>query len=496
MIHSSPGGLRYLRLGPVMLLALLSLTPTALGEDPAPEDVARRKADLLFRLRVHRALDRGALWLLTLQQGDGSFRLEGNVQHGPFPESRHGFGETALVTYTLAHCGLGPERREIERALAYLRKRFASLMKGEFWPQASSYSLALMVLALHTLYARPARDEAAMQGDRYAGREAERKNPCGYPAWVRSALDQILDWMLARRSQRGLFRYPDGLLSGGGPPLGPPSAPPRGPAARGPDFHGPEDISNTQYVLLALWAGTRCGYRVPKDAAVSIAERLLELQETGGPQRVRSRDAADESAAASQEGARYAPGRSVPPTREIDQARGFGYTPGEMATGSMTTGGLSSLLTVKAILLEQHELDPELGRRLEQGIWDAIAWLGANYDLEANPPVGALWHYYYLYGLERALVIAGKQTLDGRDWYREGAELLLSAQRPDGRWTPPSPLAGFGGFVAQEPYATTHLDTCFALLFLKRAALTPLRPLLDPPAVVTPASDDGEARPR
>jgi hypothetical protein len=59
--------------------------------------------------------------------------------------------------------------------------------------------------------------------------------------------------------------------------------------------------------------------------------------------------------------------------------------------------------------------------------------------------------YYDLYAVERALMLAGKRTLGDRDWYREGALLLFRNQGLDGSW---------GGGEA---------DTCFALLFLKKA---------------------------
>jgi hypothetical protein len=186
-------------------------------------------------------------------------------------------------------------------------------------------------------------------------------------------------------------------------------------------------------------------------------------------------------------GSRYAEPREVPERREEDRARGFGYTPGDPATGSMTTGGLSSLLTLKAVLDEQGMLEPALRRRLDQAAWDAIAWLARHYDLTTNPPVGALWHYYYLYGLERALVIAQKRLLGSHDWWSEGARLLVAAQTEDGAWRPPSPLLGFGGpgGPGAAPYDTALLDTCFALLFLRRAAFPTEKPLLEPPAPVT-----------
>jgi len=160
----------------------------------------------------------------------------------------------------------------------------------------------------------------------------------------------------------------------------------------------------------------------------------------------------------------------------------------------MTTAGLSSLLIVKSMLLERGGLAKGAGaalrKDLDQGIWDAIAWLQVNYTLRANPGMGTTWQYYYLYGLERAMVIAAKRMLGPRDWYREGAEMLLRGQQEDGRWQPPGQLGVFGGGpMGGSAFRTDVLDTCFALLFLKRATLTPKKPVLDEPKgpVTTPS---------
>ena len=66
--------------------------------------------------------------------------------------------------------------------------------------------------------------------------------------------------------------------------------------------------------------------------------------------------------------------------------------------------------------------------------------------------------FYYLWSLERICVALGLRTIGKKDWYNWGAELLLANQQANGHWT--------------GDYASYHADTCFALLFLKRANLT------------------------
>jgi hypothetical protein len=61
---------------------------------------------------------------------------------------------------------------------------------------------------------------------------------------------------------------------------------------------------------------------------------------------------------------------------------------------------------------------------------------------------------YFLWSLERMAVVYGLRTIAGKDWYAWGSAILVAAQNDDGSWTD-----AFPGVV----------DTCFALLFLKRA---------------------------
>ncbi len=64
---------------------------------------------------------------------------------------------------------------------------------------------------------------------------------------------------------------------------------------------------------------------------------------------------------------------------------------------------------------------------------------------------------YYLWSLERLCVALGKEDLDGLDWYKAGARVLLKNQNIDGSWTDNH----WGGLPS----------TCLALLFLHRSNL-------------------------
>jgi hypothetical protein len=82
----------------------------------------------------------------------------------------------------------------------------------------------------------------------------------------------------------------------------------------------------------------------------------------------------------------------------------------------------------------------------------ALQWVSARF-VTVNQASHAA---YYYYSLERMGALANVKTLDGRDWYNECAEELLTRQNPDGSWT----ISSWGG---------AELDTCFAVLFLTRS---------------------------
>ena len=118
------------------------------------------------------------------------------------------------------------------------------------------------------------------------------------------------------------------------------------------------------------------------------------------------------------------------------------------------------------------KLEKDRERQIDRAMLDGLAWLSSQFTVSTNPGVGdGGWHYYYLYGLERAGALTGWTHFGKHDWYREGAEYLLGAQTADGFW-PEAP--------AQDLNATWQMrsvQTCFALLFLRRATLPPSQPM-------------------
>ena len=118
--------------------------------------------------------------------------------------------------------------------------------------------------------------------------------------------------------------------------------------------------------------------------------------------------------------------------------------------GSMTAGGVASI----AIWRKALGQDPSGSKNLKKG----LDWLGKTFSLTENPkePDTQQWFYYYLYALERVGDLTGQEHIGSHAWYDEGADLLLKTQNGGGMWI-------------GRNFDFAISDTCFAILFLRRA---------------------------
>ena len=230
----------------------------------------------------------------------------------------------------------------------------------------------------------------------------------------------------------------------------------------------PGDLSNTQYALLGLRAAHDCGAQVPLPALMKALENTLAAQEKSGPKVRRIRVGSGK------------PGESDY-VEGADPARGWGYQRIDpvWVTGSMTTAGIAVLAICRDILSKEKYpgYTNEIDRKVVQSVQDGFAWLDSKWAVDKNPPPGGpAWHYYYLYGLERACAFAGRDHVGRHDWYAEGSEYLVGHQQGDGRWST-------GALGAKEMEPSDLCDTAWALLFLKRAT----RPTkeIQPPVVTS-----------
>jgi hypothetical protein len=398
--------------------ALLAALPGRLcaEDEPAPEAAPPAAAEEAgaFAARVDAAIEKGVGWLKSRQMQEGTWRFVRDDPPVPV-------GDHALVLLTLAKCGVGAKDPVMARGIKALDRLFPFHVGTSKWGSAKTYDVAVTVMFYEALASHEAPGAPKLTGT------AARR------------VREVADW-LARTQEKNVWRYPSSDHS--------------------------EDLSATQYALLALEMASRCGVTVEPGVYHKALDYLLANQEAQGPA---SRLIVANEAWAP--GARYARWLKANPVND----RGWPYRTKEKVTGSMTAAGVACLAIVKGQLRQAKALDPENERAIDAAMLDGLAWLGSKFTAQENPGDGKEWHYYYLYGVERVGAFLGVPNLGEHDWYREGAEHLLAAQTADGSW----PGSGTG---SNHP----RIQTCFALLFLKRATTPPSVPVT--PAVTT----DGE----
>lgn len=217
--------------------------------------------------------------------------------------------------------------------------------------------------------------------------------------------------------------------------------------AREDDFLG--DNSNTQFAMLALWVARR--HALPVDQNLSKVEKHF-----------RNSQIASESWS-------YTGGGNAPPRATMTCAGLLGLALGEgvRAKKDGKTGALQK--------------DPAV-----QGAMRLLGTLLKNPEGQVQKNMferpGRL--YYFLFSLERMAVVYDVKTVGEHNWYTWGAKILLDKQKADGSWMGEYPIA----------------DTCFALLFLKRANVAEdltlnLNPLAKPPQKKKLKKSEREADP-
>ena len=150
----------------------------------------------------------------------------------------------------------------------------------------------------------------------------------------------------------------------------------------------------------------------------------------------------------------------------------WGYFKGYPSSGSMTCAGISSVVIASGQLgresarVENGTVLCCGGQPEESDVQRALIWLGKKYSVSSNPSalsgrdggVSGTWLLYYLYGVERVGRLTGRRFIGRHDWYREGAEMLVSKQ---------DDLSGYWrgvGHGENNPLVATSL----ALLFLSK----------------------------
>jgi hypothetical protein len=406
--------------------------------------IAGSPSDAVEQKDIDKAIDVGLNALRRLQGKDGTWP-EYSREMGAMPRfsaprmGQTSIGATALAGLTLLECGAKPDDNDVRLAADALRQACPKL--------THNYSISLAILffdrlgdpndipLIESLTIRLLAGQSATGGWNYhsppvsdtevrrlQSRPAQRKDivarsqPPGAEGVKRTVRD------LPHEIQQQLA-----LLQRNG----------------GTSMEMGSDNSNTQFATLALWIGRR--YGLPVDNALKRVEsRFRQTQHPDG---------------------------------------GWGYFDPNMrvsgpmgrSTASMTCAGLLGLAVADGKVTENaRERNPrakpprDINRdfQVKKGLYALSTTIGRPVEKNegrrgrqaAIPQIGGR-SYYFLWSLERVAVALDLKTIGKKDWYAWGAEILLTNQQADGTW--------------QGNYAECGADTCFALLFLKRANLVP-----------------------
>lgn len=240
-----------------------------------------------------------------------------------------------------------------------------------------------------------------------------------YKPRMEVVLENLLDWQRA-----GAWSYPEAPLDAFSGWSGMPGNP---------------DLSNIQYAVLGLRAANHAGLKVPEKVWLEVMDTVMRLQ----PESVN----VEVPLASGQTGTGTIP------------IAGFCYWEGASPSASMTAAGVSVLRICRQEL--GNKITPKLAMDSLRAIELGVNWLGYHFNTEQNYGGDDTWNYYMLYGIERVGTLGEAHKLGTHDWYAEGVDYVLRTQTPEGYW---SKVPGSWHTHPDE------YDTCFAILFLKRAS--------------------------
>lgn len=364
-----------------------------------------------FQTRVDQSIAKGCAYLES--KLDTWFKNKSLADDGKNPNRSYGTGRMALILLTLLKGEPDRDKPSIQKLIGLLRER----------KPVDSYSLGVSLMALEAYYGPPNEAEQIREGliDRPSPRKVSAADRAIMQAWT----DRLLDNYDTRvdPGYRLRFNYVKG---------------------------GRFDNSVTQYAVLGLRSAALCGIEISPAVWLGLAEhyatQLGRNENKKRPLRLPSHGELAGLRSARSSGGTVAKSRA-----RLAEPRGFGYTGPKHPTGSMTCAGLAGTGICYG-MLAQRKLrgNVEVATKLSQALRSGFAWLRDNYDVRANPRRARAHFFYYLYGLERACEINGVARIHDRDWYFDGAMQLVTTQRGNGSWG-------------------TSNETCFAVLFLKRA---------------------------
>jgi hypothetical protein len=388
--------------------------------------------DAAMQARINAAIKRGVAYLQQSVTKEGTW-----IAGGVAPQAKGNdteLGATALVGLTLLECDVPRTDKQVLQAAAAIRE----------WTVTTRYtyslSLAIMFLdrlgdpadvpLIESMTVRLMAGQSRSGGWSYSCPEISAAEMKRLLSLAREKNELVAKGQLPkagdgkRRSRKDLPRQIreqlEAAKNGGG------------------DEVPPGDNSNTQFATMALWISRR--HALPAD------------------------DTLDRCAASARAGQTSKGGWEY--QRYLNAGAGRNIL-GNFATPSMTCSGLLQLAVGNGLFNEKimrqkgarAAVDPANDKSIRFGMKALADFVGnPSTTGKGSPPIQTQEgeEYYYLWSLERVAMVYSLERIGARDWYLWGSQILLAKQDGGGSWS---------GKYGQ------NVDTCFALLFLRRSNL-------------------------
>ncbi|MBI5725077.1 MAG: DUF4159 domain-containing protein [Planctomycetes bacterium] len=287
-------------------------------------------------------------------------------------------GPTAIAIYALIESGIKADDQRIAKALDWLTKNYEK--------DDMTYCVGL-------------RCNAWLAANRQTGKK------------YRKQLERDVD-MLVKTGEYYAGGAPYPCYNAKSTPARPPGNKPE-PGSQG-------DNSNSQYLLLGVWAGARSGIEVPKQFWETCMQHWIKRQQSDG---------------------------------------GWNYNPAhtESSYGCMSTAGLASLFVCIDATMGDKFIKCNVANEYAP-VKKGLDWFEANFEKTLTDPWAGHDRYYfgyYMYGIERVGLASGYKYFGKCDWYKEGCKRILGEKEMSGNF----PAGRESVFMA---------DCSYKLLFLSR----------------------------
>lgn len=433
------GGGAFLFVGLGLALAIYCFTAGSSGTGtPGTENTGGTSGPPLSarQKKINASIAKGVVYLRQRFHQGGNFYSMGDPQGGAHP------GAVALLGLTLLECEAGPNDPDVKKVAADVRLRAPSLQ--------FTYSIAVSILFLDRLHSDP--KAAANSADKQLIKTlalrliASQNRNAGWGYFCRT-LGIEEERTLLTNLEGNRYQAGDFFQGNGG------------------RVH--DDNSIGQFVTLALWAARK--HKVPvREPLLAVERRYRQKQRPDGSWSYHDTNPylRDTSTCAALIG--LAVGRGV-----RDEAKG-GVD--ELLKDKAVANGLQHLKGVvgtdRRVSAEDRARKLEVTLELERVLaaLEKANDLGEIQRLQGRLRIldnsrqnrgmyfdGDNWgDLYFLWSLERMAVIYDLKKVGDADWHQWGTDIILEHQQADGSWS-----ERFPGIP----------DTCFALLFLRRANL-------------------------